>query len=270
MIRSLLAAALITLAAPASAHEMFLQPQGFKAQPNESHVIALVNGTFDRSENTIDRSRMTDVTVFGNGEATKPSLDQWSEDRLTTYLTYKTGKPGTYAVGVSTRPRLFVMNRQAFTDYLDHSGVMDTLATFTAESPLESVRERYAKHVRTIVQVGERQTIDHRTVLGYPVEIILDDNPAQEDKGDTVGFQVLFNGKPLANHLVYASYDAYPAGKDGHDRALSMRTDEEGRASFELLDEGIWWITLIHMQKLEDDPRADYESNWATVTFSTE
>jgi uncharacterized GH25 family protein len=79
---------------------------------------------------------------------------------------------------------------------------------------------------------------------------------------------VLYQGKPLANQVVRASYEGFHGHDDsgGHINAHELRTDKDGRASFLLSNKALWYISLIYMQKI-NDTEADYESNWATATF---
>lgn len=186
----------------AVAHEMFLKPELHRLAPASAATIELVNGTFDRSDNVIDRDRMRDVRVHGGGATLRPSPDQWFEREKSTLLRFATGAAGTYAVGVSTKPRMITLSATAFADYLRHEGVADALAEFETHGGLEEVRERYSKHVRTIIRVGEKASDEHQTVFGYPVEIILDADPYAADMGDAIGFQVFANGEPLADQLV--------------------------------------------------------------------
>lgn len=252
----------------AAAHEMFLKPQDYRIDVGEKAVFDLVNGTFERSENAISRDRMIDVTILGGGAILHPRERQWNDRGDTSVLTAKLGEQGTYAVGVSTKPRVITLSAEEFTEYLRSDGVTDTLDAFRERSDLTEVRERYSKHVRTIVQVGGKATTEHKQLLGYPVEIILDDNPYRTAVGDEVGFRVYRDGEPLGDQLVYVSYEGYDDGtSEGHRRAFSRRTDASGGATFEVTVPGVWYITVIHMERLEDDPEADYESNWATVTF---
>ena len=257
----------VALSAPAAAHEMFLRSDKALQTPNADQVIKLINGTFDESENPITRDRMADVSIVANGKVSKPAPDAWSDDATTSYLKYKTGAPGTYVVGVSTRPKIIALSRADFIAYLKHDGILDTLATFEKEK-LATVRERYSKHVRAIVQVGEPRTADYAKPLGYPVEIILDQNPYDLKFGKEVSFRVLYKGKPLANQIVKASYEGFHGhdASGGHINAHSMRTDKEGRAKFLLSNKALWYISLIYMQRVSE-PDADFESNWATVTF---
>lgn len=108
------------------------------------------------------------------------------------------------------------------------------------------------------------QTDDYKTPLGLPAEILLAANPASMKVGDTLSFQALLKGRPMANQLVYASYDGHD-DKGGAAKAVRMRTDASGHASFKISTGGKWFITLINMQKTTGD--ATYESNWSTVTF---
>ncbi|MDH5620522.1 MAG: DUF4198 domain-containing protein [Gammaproteobacteria bacterium] len=267
----LLILAVATVAAPVSAHEMFLKPENSRQTPDSPQVLRLINGTFDKSENAITRDRMADVSIVANGKVTKPRPSDWRDDENSSYLNYNSGEAGTHVIGVSTKPRIITMSADDFIAYLKHDGVLDTLATFQANNTLAEVRERYSKHIRTIVQVGDERTDSYAAKLGYPVEIILDKNPYKLRFGDDIGFQVLHNGEPVRGQLVRASYEGFHGHDDsgGHINSYEMRTDEDGRARFLLNNKALWYISLIHMEKI-DDPDADYESNWATITFKVD
>ena len=256
------------LALPVSAHEMFLRAEKPIQAANSDEVIRLINGTFDKSENSISRDRMAKVRIAANGAVTSPPATSWYDDTTSSYLKYRTAAPGTYVIGVSTKPKMITMSPDDFIAYLKHDGVLDTLADFEKNNKLKQVRERYSKHVRAVVQVGEPRTKDYATPLGFPLEIILDQNPYDLKFWKEISFRVLYKGKPVANQLVRASYDGFHGhdASGGHINAHSMRTDKDGRASFLLSNKALWYISLIYMQKVTEAD-ADYESNWATVTF---
>jgi uncharacterized GH25 family protein len=99
--------------------------------------------------------------------------------------------------------------------------------------------------------------------------MFVEQNPASVKVGDDMGIQVLFEGKPLANQLVYVSYATREEPIDANIPELSeytLRTDENGRATFKITKADKWYIQMIHMQKIVDED-ADYESNWSTITF---
>lgn len=250
------------------AHEMFLKADPSMIPANSNQVVRLINGTFDKSENSISRDRMAKVSIVANGVTSNPPEGDWYDDANSSYLRYHAGEPGTYVIGVSTRPKIITMSPEEFADYLEHEGVVDTLATFKKDNRLAEVRERYAKHVRTIVQVGDKKTGDFAYELAYPVEILLDQNPYELKFGDELSFRVLFDGKPVANQTVRASHEGFH-GHDtsgGHINSYDLRTDKDGRARFLLSNKALWYISLIHMQPV-NDAEADYESHWATITF---
>ena len=249
-------------------HEMFLKAEEPVVAPDSDEVVRLINGTFDKSENSISRDRMANVSIMAHDEVTNPPDADWHDDENSSYLKYHAGDAGTYVIGVSTRPNIISMSPEEFVAYLKHEGLLDTLHVFEKENELTEVRERYSKHVRTVVQVGDKKTDDYSKQLDYPVEILLDQNPYNLRFGDDLSFRVLVNGKAAANQLVRASYEGFHDHDEagGHINSYSLRTDKEGRASFLLSNKALWYISLIHMQKI-DDPEADYESNWATITF---
>lgn len=258
----------VMVSTPVSAHEMFLKPENTNPAPDSAQTVRLINGTFDKSENAIARKRMVDVRIVGDADVIKPPPSAWYDDENASYLDFQSGAAGTKVIGVSTKPRIITMSPDEFVAYLRHDGVLDTLAVFEKENTLALIRERYSKHVRTVIQVGDRKSDAYATTLGYPVEIILDQNPYKRKFGDNISFRVLYAGEPVANQWARASYEGFHGhdASGGHINAYAMRTDAEGRAGFLLSHKGLWYISLIHMQKI-DDPDADYESNWATITF---
>jgi uncharacterized GH25 family protein len=261
----------VTLAAIAGfGHDLFLVVPDHHFSIGSPITVALYNGTFDTSENTIGRERMLDVTVIdGAGEATHPAAEQWREDGTATLLDFKAGAPGTHVVGVSTAPRMIELTAEEFNEYLRHDGVLDVLEARrvggTADQP---AAERYSKHVKTILQVGRMatDTFDHR--FGYPIEIVPLANPASLSVGESLAFQVLAAGVPVADQSVHASYEGFHGHDDsgGHREAAAVRTDDQGTAQVELTRSGRWYLRLIRMLP-SDDEGVDYESNWATLTF---
>jgi len=263
---AVLVVAAVTTTTSSLAHDLFLKPTESVVTPDSDQVIRVMNGTFYESEGGISRDRLADVSIVADGLVSNPPDTAWYDDEDSSYLNYRAGEAGTYVIGVSTRPNMITMLPEDFISYLKHDGVLDTLATFEKENELAEVRERYSKHVRTIVQVGDKTTADYSKQLGYPIEIVLDQNPYELNVGDALSFRVLFKGKPVANQLVRASYEGFDSGTDGPAHAYNLRTDKDGRASFQLSKDALWYMSLIYMQKI-DETDADYESNWATITF---
>ena len=272
--KTLLTCVAIALVAMTSfGHDMYLVLPNHYFPSGSPVTIALYNGTFDTSENTIDRDRMLDVRVIdGNNRGSHPSEEQWREDGKVTFLDIQSGSPGTYVVGVSTAQRMIELTADEFNEYLEHDGVLDVIEARrrdgTADQP---AAERYSKHVKTILQVGESATESYGHRLGYPIEIVPLANPATLSAGGELEALVLAEGKPVAGQLVYASYEGFHSHDDSgsHREAATLRTDEKGIVRVEITRSGRWYLRLIRMLP-SDDEGVDYESNWATLTFEVQ
>ena len=111
----LCASALVTVAA--RGHDMFLVLPDHDLPAHSPARVDLYNGTFDKSETAIDRDRMIDVSVVdGGGRVAHPDADAWREEAEVTILTFETGAPGTYLVGVSTKARTIALSAEDFND----------------------------------------------------------------------------------------------------------------------------------------------------------
>lgn len=211
-----------------SSHDMYLKLDTYFLAPNSDGTIYLYNGTFEQSENVIDRNRMADVSLVGNGTRTRLDTTQWSEKDSMTILNFATGAAGTKVAGVSTLPRNISMEAAAFNRYLKHDGVIDMLEWREKNNALDqNAVEKYAKHVKTIFQVGDTRTDDWQAELGYPIEFIPLSNPYDLQEGDELKVKLLWQGQPLANQLVLADF---AASKHAHDHAHG-EADDHNHAS---------------------------------------
>ena len=67
------------------------------------------------------------ASLDANGFIQNQNKDQWKLNETLSKLAIETAKPGTYAAGVSIKPRQLEMSAQDFENYLKHSGVLDVL-----------------------------------------------------------------------------------------------------------------------------------------------
>ena len=140
--------ALLGLAVLFCSHDMYLKLDTYFLEPNTQSIIHLFNGTFDKSENVIDRDRMIDASLSGDGERYQVAENQWSEKDSVTILNFKSGEVGTWVAGVSTKARSIEMDAEAFNRYLRHDGVLDMLKWREENNALDkNAVEKYSKHV---------------------------------------------------------------------------------------------------------------------------
>jgi hypothetical protein len=244
---------------------MFVKPDRFHVAENADLLVRVLNGTFSKSENSIARARVADVSVVSpSGRAPVDTVD-WGVAGDTSTFRVRTGAAGTYVVGASTRSTIIELSGKDFNLYLKEDGIPDVLEARRAAGELAAgARERYSKHVKALVQVGEARSDHFGSALGYPAEIVPLDNPYALDRGGLLRVRTLVDGKPVANqYVVYGGRS--PSGARIAQR--SVRSDADGVASVPVRGAGTWYVKFIHMARLENDAAADYESKWATLTF---
>lgn len=252
------------LAVPAFAHDLFLKLDNFFVAVNEKVKISVLNGSFMESEGAVTFARLKDVSfVSPKGERINLAETDFSKNETTSFLSIEPKEAGTYVAGLSTMPREIDLDGKDFNEYLKEDGIPDTLADRTEKKELDKkVRERYSKHVKTIFQAGNAQTENYKTVFGYPVELVPQQNPYKLKAGDTIEVLCLKDGKPLVNQYVMSGRES--SGKIV--AGANVRTDKKGIAKIKLNSAGKWYVRFINMTRL-DDPNLNYESKWATLTF---
>ena len=265
-IATVVAVAMILLvAAVAAAHDLFIEPEQYHVAEGTEVLVRVLNGTFDKSENSIARDRLVDVSVVSPGGRARLDTADWNTTGDTSTFRFKTGAAGTYVLGVSTRPRTFQLAAKAFNAYLEEDGIPDVLAARRRNGELgKAARERYSKHVKALVQVGDATTEQYATPLGYTAEIVPVENPSTLRPGATVHIRVLVDGAPVAKQLVM--YGGRRANGANIARR-STRSNANGVVCIPLRTAGVWYIEFIHMKRQAAGGDADYESKWATLTF---
>ncbi len=252
------------LALPAIAHDLFLKPDSFFAKVNGKVSISILNGTFQTSEGAVAFARLTDVSVVSpSGELTNPKETDFTKNKTTAFLNLTPKQAGNYVVGLSTGWRENQLKAKEFNEYLVLEGIPEILEDRKRDGELEiDGRYRYSKYVKTILQAGDKQTDSYKTALGYAVEMIPQQNPYKLKKGDTIEILCLKDGKPLAGQTVLTGYES--GGKVTEEK--KHLSDAEGIIKIKLDGTGKWYAKFINMVKIED-PKLNYESKWATLTF---
>jgi uncharacterized GH25 family protein len=256
---------LLVSATFAAAHDMFVKPTRYFAPENGEVRVRLLNGTFSKSENSIARTRLADASVLTPRGRIKLDTAEWGVKGDTSTFHIHTRAAGTYVIGVSTKPTILAQDADDFNLYLQDDGVPDALEARKKNGELgKAIKERYHKHVKSLVQVGAMRSDAYATPMGYPAEIIPLTNPYTLQKGASLRVKTMVDGKPAANQYVLYGGEL-PNGAGGMEQK-STRSDAQGVATIPLSVAGVWYIKFINMTKLAKDS-VDYESKWATLTF---
>ena len=254
---------LMISAAVLLAHDLFLKLDNYFVPPNTAVRVAVLNGTFSKSEGAVAPDRLLDLSMVGPMERRPIPRESWKPSGDTTWLSVQTGAAGTYVIGASLGPRQIALSAEDFNGYLKEDGIPDVLdARIRAGALGRPARERYQKHVKAVLQVGDLRTRAFEAVLGYPAEIVPLSNPYLTIVGDTLAVRCLVDGQPVAQQLVIAG------GERDTTRIpeTRVRTAADGVARFVIRTPGKWYVKFIHMRPVQGDS-VNYESKWATLTF---
>jgi len=263
-----LVVALVVLLAPAlPAHDLFLKLTSYFLTPRQRVTVPVLNGTFTTSENAITRDRLRDISLVSGGTRIRIDTSAWrsSPDGKSSRVTIEVGAPGTYVLGASTLPRQLKMSAKDFNAYLEEEGLTDVLADRAkAGERQDSVSERYAKHVKAIFQVGDTRTNDFSKAMGYPAEIVPQENPYSLTAGNELTVKCMLAGWPAADVAVIAGGHTANGTRIAEQK---VRSGPDGVARVKLIESGAWFVKFIRMERRRGDS-VDYQSTWATLTFA--
>ena len=262
-------ALVLSWATLAIAHDLFLKPDAFFVAPHGIVHLTALNGTFSTSEGTVAADRLLDLAIVSPGGRARGDSAGWRAEGKASRWTAGVGTAGTYVFGASLRPRLITLDGAKFNAYLAEDGLPDILTARTAAGELtKRATERYAKHVKALVQVGDARTASFGAVLGYPAELVPLDNPYVAVSGArTLRLRALVDGAPIANQVVLAGGRTASGARI---KEQSVRTDATGQAAIRIATPGVWYVKFIRMARVPAAAHdsVDYESKWATLTFA--
>ncbi len=263
---SVVLALLVGLTTVLEAHDLFLTLRDYFVPAQSDIRVIGLNGTFTKSENSIARGRIADLSVVTPGGRKQLDTAAVTAEGPRTVIRIHTEAEGTYAAGFATKPSELSQTAENFNKYLAEEGIGPTLAERKRTGELgKPARERYSKHVKMLFQVGKARSDGWSTVLGYPVEIVPLRNPYESIPTDTLRFRILLEGAaaPAGQEVIAGGRTA--AGVLRKERLL--KTDAQGQIAVPPGPAGVWYVKFIRMTRT-GTPGIDYISQWATLTFA--
>ncbi|MEO5878515.1 MAG: DUF4198 domain-containing protein [Candidatus Eisenbacteria bacterium] len=254
----------------ACGHEFWLAPSTYRAGPRDTLAIRALVGTGFRGEpRPYQTGRTARFTMHG---ATQIDLAPGVANGEYLWALLVPPDHGGQLIGYRSNFTNIELPAARFEEYLAAEGLDGPLA---ARRRLGAVarpgRERYARCAKTWVGGvdGRRST---RT-LGFPLEIV----PLANPNGPApLRIRVLYQGKPLPNALVRTWNRALSRGhmpfaasaRDSVAPRQSSRTASDGTLTLDVHRTGEWLVNVVHMVPSEAPLEADWQSLWASLTFS--
>ena len=258
--RDALFLALALPATPLLAHEFWVEPGNYRPEADEVVPLKFYVGmAYHGDELPRYKSRIVEFSHFEPGAEegkTVPGFEGQQAGLIRPHA------PGLHLVAYKSTSTFVELEPAKFRDYLLEEG-LNSIAERRKElgESGKPGRELFARCPKTLIQVGDSgAAADGMRVMGFPLEIVPDVNPYDLSVGDSLPVKVLSRGEPLAGALLVGFPRENPEDKP------EARTGKDGRASLKLGYTGEWLIKTVSMERI-DDPRADWQSWWGTITF---
>jgi len=248
---------------PASAHEFWIEPHDFSidagteiradiriGQDFKGDTFPYVPSRFTAFKSH-DRLGETDV---GGVTGDLPALTLMPRSEGLNIFTY-----------VSAGDRIRFRDWEKFAFYLEYEGLEAIPARHDARGlPRDDISELYTRCAKTLVAVGDASA-DSDRATGMRLELVAGENPANLDPGASMSFTLLWEGAPLPDTQVAL----FQRGEDGAETARTVtRTNSDGIARFTLPASGTYLAASVHMIEAPADRDADWQSYWASLSFS--
>jgi len=249
----------------AAAHDFCLLPEPARAEPGAPLLIAMhVSDVFPGAPVPWRTGRIVDFFATdskGRWDVVDPVIEG---DPAKARITLRA--PGTAVIALSTDATYIELKPEEFEAYLLHEGNAAVLEARRKSGRAQTPgRERYTRHVKTVVNAAGPQASVALTRAGLPLEIVPETDLARVRPKGRLPVRV-FSG---ADAYVDAQICATWAGRNGgHDTyAWCGRTDGAGRVQVPIEQPGWQMIRTTRMIPLRDDPKADWQSFWTALTF---
>ena len=259
-------AALAAIAAPALAHDFWLQPRAFWLPgPGTALVQLWVGHGVYRERWGVAVSRVLSFRTFGPG-GTVDHLPELRQRGLEQDAQISMPAAGTYILALESTFANSELPAIRFNSYLQDEGLTPAIqARAQGGRTNDPGRETYTRRAKTLIQVGPATGVPQPQVtrpIGLSLELVPQRDPYRLRAGEDLPILVLWQGRPLAGALVKLNNldaDSTPVA--------TARTDARGLARFTAPRSGVWQFNVIWTRPITGNPQADFETTFSSLSF---
>lgn len=263
----LISSLLLTVASPAAAHDVWLQPKGFQfPAPAVAPFVVFVGHGPARELWAIDVTRVVSLRSAGpDGDQDHRADLQGGKAGTQLRGTLRFQAPGTYVVSVQSSLAESDLPALRFNSYATEEGLTPALKLRAQTRQAGSNgREVYSRRMKALIDVGAVENAQPQVTrpIGLSLEIVPERDPYRLKPAERFPVRVIYEGKPLAGALVKLT------NLDFDTRPVEMhRTDPHGRTSFDVPRHGAWLVNVIWTKPIAGNPKADFETTFSSLTF---
>lgn len=249
--------------APVLAHEFWLEPQRYIFSRGEEINIRLKVGEGFKGENWSGNREKINLLQLYYSDVVDSSLHQHISDEKGDSLQFSIFEEGTAMVVFNNLNTYIELEPQKFLEYVTEDGLTNAIDYRKEYNESDSVgREYYQRSVKTIVQIGALKTDVYKKQTPLPLDIIPQSHPYAVSGKQLMKMKILFNKEPLSQHKIRVWHKMPDGVTDS-----SYTSDENGIISFTVEPKGEWMVSCVNMIRLEDDPKAQWQSYWGSCTW---
>ena len=256
---------ILAWAAPASAHDFWLQPQSFwTAVRTPVPIDVLVGHGSDRAPWGVKSDRVLMLRTIGPKGATD-HLAAVRARSVANVPAMSFGAPGTHIVALQSSHSVSELPAVRFNNYLEEEGLTPALALRSRGRASNTAgREIYSRRAKALVQVGPSGAAQPHVTrpIGMTLEIVPERDPYAPGRPNALPVRVLYEGRPLSGALVKLTNLA----ADEKPVATAL-TDVGGRATFTVPRSGSWLLNVVWTKPIKGDPRGDFDTTFSSLTF---
>ncbi len=258
LLNALVMAVVTLCTASLSAHDMWIEPTTFFAEPGAIVGVRLRVGQ-DLIGDPIPRDpALIKQFVVDDVEGRRPLIGRAGADPAGFA---RTAAPGLMLFGYHSNPSAVELTADKLNQYLREEGLDAVAALRARRGQTGGAREMFSRCAKSLVLSGSTDKTQGDRSLGFTLELVAERNPYLMTAGQDLPVRLTYEGRPLAGVLVVAMNSADPAHK------LTARSDKEGRVRFPLPRTGFWLVKAVHMIEAPAGTDADWVSYWASLTF---
>lgn len=251
----------------AGAHEFWMQPRTFHPAAGAATPVAFFVGHgADRARWRMRLSRVVAFRSVDAASAVQDRRDTLREGADAPDAALVFTSPGLHVVTFETNAALSTLPADKFEAYAREEGLtLPIEARRRAGVQDQPGREHYSRRAKALVQVGPALAADRVLAVapaGLSLEIVPEADPYVPGPRRRLPVRVLSDGRPLPGATVkLTDLDADAAPAETH------VTDAAGRAVFRSPRTGSWQFGVIWSRPAVNDPEADFETTFSSLTF---
>ncbi len=263
--RRLISALLCLTAAPALAHDFWIDTADYRQADGAPFAIEFLIGDPAAVERWDTQwHKIVSLQSIAPNDRITDQLSQvvTSQDDHAGGAQLTLSGAGTHVVAFVSNPSESDLPAEEFNAYAKHEGLTPALDKRKADGTSNARgREYYSRRAKALVQIGTTITNQVTQPMGLTLEIVPEKNPYALSADEALPVRVFYRGKPLAGASIVLEPLHRPA-KHG----TPVITDADGRARFSFEKRGEWRLALVWTQPIVH-PKADFDTIFSSLTF---